>query len=143
VSAERIWLKGNKMKKELRQFPRIRANIKVSYEFVKWNEYKLNVIERPNYTKIHDISVGGIGLSELPDINQKVLKKLEKGRRKIRLAIFLYRNKPPLITFARIIWSSAINDNNIKRYGFVFINVSPHFYLEMMKFVNYHLKKTV
>jgi hypothetical protein len=127
---------------ELRKFPRINVDKKVSYEFVKWYEYRLDVIERPQYANIFDISVSGIGLSDLTDVNRKILRKLESGRKKIRLAIFLYKDNPPLMTFARLIWGGhMIDDIIINRYGFVFIDVSPRFYLEMMKFVNDQLNK--
>ena len=129
------------MKTELRKFPRIKSHARISYEFVKWSESGLDKIKKPNYAITFDISVGGIGLSELHEVSPSMLKKLRKGTRKIRLAIFLYRNKPPLMTFARLIWNGTMDTENIQRFGFIFIDVSPHFYIEIMKYMNRHLKK--
>ena len=70
----------------------------------------------------------------------EMLRKLKRGTRKARLAIFLYKDKPPLMTFARLIWSDRVRSQGIQRHGFVFIDVSPHFYEELIKYVHRHLK---
>ena len=128
------------MKKELRRFPRVKTDLKVGYEFVKWYESKLDTIKKPNYAIVHDISVGGIGIAEMMNVNPGMLRKLKRGTRKARLAIFLYKDKPPLMTFARLIWSDQGRSQGIQRYGFVFIDVSPHFYAEIIKYVHRLLK---
>jgi hypothetical protein len=131
----------DRMNKESRIFPRIEADIKIGYEFVKWSERRLDKIARPHYASIHDISVGGIGLSGLPQIDKPAIRQLIKGIKKARLAIFLRPEAPPLMTFARLVWSGKIGGEGNHRYGFTFIDISPSFYIEMMKFVNIEIVK--
>ncbi len=128
------------MGKELRKFPRLKADIKIAYEIVKWNEYKLDKIRNPNYAYINDISVSGMGLSDIPNIKKSTIKALKKDRKKIRLAIFLYKNTPPLMTYARMIWSSELVNYSIERCGFVFLDVTPHFFAAMDEFINSQIK---
>ena len=125
---------------EKRKFPRVKANLKIGYEFVKWNDKSLVILQNPNFTNIHDISASGIGLSELPDLKQNLLDQLSKGKKKVRLGIFLPDRNKPLMTFARLIWYQfGKGDNEIKRYGFVFLDVSASFFEEMTEFVERHL----
>lgn len=125
---------------EKRKFPRINTNLKIGYEFVKWNEKKLIKLEKPNFTNIHDISISGIGLSKLPELKQNLLGQLSRGRKKVRLGIYLPDREIPLMTFARLIWYQfGSGENEIKRYGFVFLDVSVSFFEEMTIFIKKHL----
>ena len=128
---------------ENRRFPRIKADLKIAYEFVRWNDKNLIKMIEPIYAKIFDISASGIGLFNLTGLNEKLLKQLEKGDKKIRLAIYLYEDKLPLITFARLIWSNykKDNDNKLERFGFVFLDVANSFFEEVKSFVDNHLEE--
>ena len=127
---------------EKRKFPRVKVDLEIGYEFVNWKDRNLNKMINPTFIKIFDISAGGIGLYNLPNLSEKLLKKLEKGKKKIRLAIYLYKDKPPLITFARLIWSNyKKEDKIIERYGFVFLDVSTSFFEEVKSYVDKHLNQ--
>lgn len=127
---------------EKRKFPRVKADLKIGYEFVHWDDKNLNKMINPKFSQIFDISVSGIGLHNLSNLNEKLLKQLEKGKKKIRLAIYLYKDKPPLITFARLIWSNyKKEDKVIERYGFVFLDVSSSFFEEVKGYVDKHLNQ--
>ncbi len=131
---------------ERRRFPRVKADLKIAYEFVHWKDKNLINMIDPIYAKIFDISASGIGLFNLTGLNEKLLKLLEKGDKKIRLAIYLYENKPPLITFARLIWHNwdsfkNTEKNKLERYGFIFLDVTNSFFEEVKNFVDNHLKE--
>ena len=121
---------------ESRKFPRIQSNLKIGYEFVKWNEKNLDKLIKPNFSNIFDISVSGIGLKDLQGLDKHILKQLETGAKKVRLGIYLDDNKPPLITFARLIWSGLGNDGvKISRFGFLFLDVTEFFFKTMNEYV--------
>ena len=125
---------------EKRRFPRVKADLKIEYEFVNWKDRNLNKMKNPEFSRIFDISASGIGLYNLSGLSEKLLKHLEKGKKKIRLALYLNEDKPPLITFARLIWSNYQKDNNdLKRYGFIFLDVSQPFFDEVKSYVDKHL----
>ena len=117
-------------------------HLKIEYEFVKWNEKRLDKMKSHNNTAIYDISANGIGLINLSDLSPRILNKLERGKLKVRVAVYLFKDKEPLITFARLIWSDLKQDVEMHRYGFVFLDVSESFFVNMKNFVDDHLKKT-
>jgi c-di-GMP-binding flagellar brake protein YcgR len=118
---------------ELRKFPRVKVELKIGYEFVNWKEKDISSLKNPIYTVIYDISASGIGLNNLEKINDKIIKELEKGNKKIKLGVFLHNDSIPLITFARFIWSDT--SDHEKRYGFLFIDVKEEFFKEIKDFV--------
>jgi c-di-GMP-binding flagellar brake protein YcgR len=127
---------------ERRRFPRVKAELRIGYEFVSWRERNLNKMINPTFSKIFDISASGIGLYNLSGLTERLLKQLEKGKKKIRLALYLNEEKPPLFTFARLIWSNYQKDyEGLKRYGFVFLDVSQPFFEEVKSYVDKHLDK--
>jgi hypothetical protein len=124
------------MNAEKRKFPRVKKQIKIGYEFVKWNEKKLDRLKKPYYSKTFDISASGVGFHNLENTSAAVLKKLEKGKLKIRLAVYLYKNKDPLMTFARLIWKFSEEEEGHERMGFIFLDVPESFYIEVKNFVH-------
>ena len=120
-----------------RLFPRTKVNIKVGFEFVKWNEADLDHCKNSYETSIIDISAKGASLSELPEIDKSVLKKLSTGENKIRLNFSLYTDHDPINTFARLIWHQQSDTENIDetRYGFEFIDIPGTAYERIKKFV--------
>ena len=124
-----------------RNFERIKIKLKVGYEFVKWNEIKLDKLYDPVYSTTYDISARGIGLYNLKDLKKSLIKQLINGKKKVRIGIFLDSINPPLITFARLIWTNIEKkqkSSEDERYGFVFLDVAPYFFEEMKKFVEIH-----
>jgi hypothetical protein len=139
-----IILKGGNVKtSENRRFPRVKVGLKIGYEFVKWNEKKLDKLKKPDYATIYDLSANGIGLFNLKDLTPGILKKLEKGKLKVRLEVFLFKDKDPLISFARLIWSNLNQSEKMHRYGFVFLDVTESFFINVKNFVDDHLKKSL
>jgi hypothetical protein len=126
---------------ESRRFHRLKIELKIGYEFVKWNENKLDKLKKPNYAEIFDLSANGIGLYNLIDLSPRILKKLEKGKLKVRLGLFLFKDKDPLLSFARLIWSDLNQSEKLHRYGFVFLDVTESFFINVKNFVDEHLKK--
>lgn len=127
---------------EKRKFPRIKADLKIGYEFVSWKDKNISKMINPRFSRIFDISASGIGLYNLSDLTESLLKQLETGKKKIRLAVYLYNEKPPLITFARLIWSNnKAKDNKLERYGFVFLDVSQSFFEEVKNYVDNRLNQ--
>jgi len=53
-----------------RLFPRAKVNIKVGFEFVKWNVANLDRCRASYEASFIDISAKGASLSELPDIDK-------------------------------------------------------------------------
>jgi len=130
------------MGKENRRFPRVKSHLKIGYEFVKWDEKHLDNMKDPDFAHIYDISVSGIGLFNLKALNASILKKLENGKLKVRLALYFPDKELPLITFARLIWSN-LNMGEHHRYGFVFLDVSESFFLSVSEFVSKEIKKEI
>ncbi|MBN2545782.1 MAG: PilZ domain-containing protein [Spirochaetes bacterium] len=125
---------------EKRQHPRVKAKLKIGYEFVKWNEKTLYKLEKPFFTEIYDISITGIGLSNLNELNKKILKNLQKGKLKIKIGIFLNEKEPPLMIFTRFIWSEQ-REHNQARYGLLFLDPTDEFLIDLDNFIQKHLKK--
>lgn len=127
---------------EKREQPRIKVELKIAYEFVKWNEKFLYELKKPLYATSFDISITGIGLKKLDGLTDKILKNLEKGELKIKLAIYLEEENPPLLTFARLIWSDQ-NNNTETKLGLLFIDVTEDFLLDITKFIENSKKKKI
>ena len=121
-----------------RLFPRTKVNIKVGFEFVKWNVADLDHCKTSYEASITDISAKGASLSELPDIDKGVLKKLSTGENKIRLNFSLYTDHDPINTFARLVWHRHPDEESFKkqRYGFEFIDIPCTAFERIKKFVN-------
>jgi len=128
------------MSLEKRQHPRVKAKLKIGYEFVKWNEKTLYKLEKPFYTEIYDISITGIGLTNLAELNDKILKNLQCGKLKIKIGIFLNEKDPPLMIFTRFIWSDQ-RENSPARYGLLFLDPTDEFLIDLDKFIEKHIKK--
>ena len=120
-----------------RLFPRTKVNIKVGFEFVKWNVADLDHCNTSYEASITDISAKGANLSELPDIDKGVLKKLSTGESKIRLNFSLYADHDPINTFARLIWHQQTGNEVIDKtqYGFEFIDIPGTAFERIKKFV--------
>jgi hypothetical protein len=127
---------------ESRKFPRIDIKIEIRYEFVKWNESKLDKIKKPLYANSINISSRGVRIDHIPEIKSGMKRQLETGKKKIKAELFIYPDKPPMITFARLIWTDFDDSNKSDNIecGLMFIDVSTDFFLEMEQFVFKHLK---
>ncbi len=122
-----------------RLFPRVSVNLKVGFEFVKWNETALDYCENSYEASITDISAKGAGLRDVPDFNSSHLKKLSSGKSKIRLNFLLSENNDPINTFARLVWSQPVVEENAvtQQYGFEFIDIPGSAFEQIKKFVDY------
>ena len=123
------------MSQTSRRYPRIEADCKMEYEFVNWKEKELESLKSPQSVNISDISTNGLGVKNLPAIDDKMVKLLEKGKKKVKIALHLYDDCPPFLAFARLVWNQA-NDNGEKRFGFMFISVTEEFYTAVNNYVN-------
>lgn len=120
-----------------RLFPRIKVNIKVGFEFVKWKEKDLDHCKNTYEASIIDISAKGASLNGLPDINSGLLKKLSTGKNKIRLSFLLYADHDPINTFARLIWPQEMEkDAEGQQYGFEFIDIPGTAFEQIKEFVD-------
>ncbi|MBC8556080.1 MAG: PilZ domain-containing protein [Candidatus Brocadiales bacterium] len=121
-----------------RLFPRVKVNIKVGFEFVKWNETALDHCANSYEASITDISAKGASLSDLPDINSSHMKKLSTGKNKIRLNLLLSESNDPINTFARLVWSQPSDEGNadVQQYGFEFIDIPGSAFERIKKFVD-------
>ena len=120
-----------------RLFPRTKVNIKVVFEFVKWNVAVLDLCKASYEASIIDISAKGASLSKLPDIDKGVMKKLSTGESKIRLNFSLYADYDPINTFARLVWHQQTGKEDIDetQYGFEFIDIPGTAFERIKKFV--------
>ncbi|ODS31216.1 MAG: PilZ domain protein [Candidatus Scalindua rubra] len=121
-----------------RFFSRVKVDIKVGFELVKWNERDLDHCKNSYETSIVDISAKGANLSDLPNISKGLLKKLSTGKNKIRLNFSLYADHDPINTFARLIWHQQPDKEGIdkKRYGFEFIDIPNTAFERIKEFVD-------
>ena len=121
-----------------RLFPRTKVNIKVVFEFVKWNVAVLDLCKASYEASIIDISAKGASLSKLPDIDKGVMKKLSTGESKIRLNFSLYADHDPINTFARLVWHQQTGKEDIDetQYGFEFIDIPGTAFERIKKFVS-------
>lgn len=121
-----------------RLFPRIKVNIKVGFECVRWDETDLDHCRSSYEASIIDISAKGASLNALPDINNSLLKKLSTGKKKIRLNFSLYTDHDPINTFARLIWPKHLDEEGTEeqQYGFEFIDIPCTAFERIKKFVN-------
>jgi len=121
-----------------RLFPRIEVDIRVGFEFVKWNETTLDHCESSYEASITDISAKGAGLKDVPDFSSSHLKKLSSGKSKIRLNFLLNEDNGPINTFARLVWlqQPEAKDTEIQLYGFEFIDIPGSAFEQIKKFVD-------
>ena len=116
---------------------RVKVDMKIGFEFVKWKERRLNRCKETFITSAVDISAQGVGLATLPDIREGILKQLHTGTRKIRLAFTLNKDNTPIKTFARLVWNQQLceDGHSEKRYGFEFIDIPATDYSALKSFV--------
>ncbi len=121
-----------------RLFPRIDVDIRVGFEFVKWNETALGHCDNSYEASITDISAKGAGLRDVPDLNSSHLKKLSSGKNKIRLNFLLSKDADPINTFARLVWSQLSEEENTdsQQFGFEFIDIPGSAFERIVKFVD-------
>jgi hypothetical protein len=129
---------------EQREYPRVQQSFKVCFEFVKWNEWDLDEIKKPITIRTDDISVSGLKLQGSAVISRRDLKRLAKGTRKIRLAFYLQEEEPPLMCFARLIWTNYSGRNKalaheVIQFGLKFIDVSGPFLKTLSQYVDNRL----
>ncbi|MGR3318912.1 MAG: PilZ domain-containing protein [Candidatus Anammoxibacter sp.] len=120
-----------------RRFTRVKVDIKIGFEFVKWKERKLDRCKETLITSAVDISSQGVGLARLPDIREGVIKQLHTGMRKIRLTFSLKKDSVPIKTFARLVWDQQLCKDGLgeKQYGFEFIDIPASDFSELESFV--------
>ncbi len=120
-----------------RLFPRVKVDLKVGFEFVKWSETALDSCESPYEASITDISAKGASLKDMPDINNSHMKKLSTGKNKIRLNLLLSDGNESINTFARLVWSQTPEEKGAdsQNYGFEFIDIPGSAFERIKKFV--------
>jgi hypothetical protein len=108
-----------------RLFPRVKVDLKVGFEFVKWSETALDHCDSSYEASITDISAKGASLKDMPDINNSHMKKLSNGKNKIRLNLLLSEGNETINTFARLVWSQTPEEKDVdaQHYGFEFIDI--------------------
>ena len=129
---------------ERREYPRVRQSLKVYFEFVKWNEWDLDEIKKPITIRTYDISASGMRLLGSAVISRRDLKRLAKGTRKIRLALYLQEEESPLMSFARLIWTNYSGrekglSHEAMQFGLKFIDVSGPFFKTLSQYVDNQL----
>ena len=121
-----------------RLFPRVKVDLKVGFEFVKWNETSLDHCESSYEASITDISAKGASLKDMPHIDSSHMKKLSTGINKIRLNLLLSEDNDPINTFARLVWSQQPEEGGTEtqQYGFEFIDIPCSAFERIKKFVD-------
>jgi c-di-GMP-binding flagellar brake protein YcgR len=121
-----------------RLFPRIEVDIRVGFEFVKWNETALDHCANSYEASITDISAKGAGLRDVPDFNSSHLKKLSSGKNKIRLNFLLSEDDNQINTFARLVWSQLPEEEGAgtQQYGFEFIDIPGSAFERIKRFID-------
>lgn len=130
--------------KELREYPRVQKDVKVCFEFVKWHKWDLDEIKKPITIRSYDISASGVRLLGSPAIRRRDLKRLVKGTKKIRMALYLGTGEDPLMSFARLIWTNYHElDRGLPheeiQFGLKFIDVSSSFFKIITQYVEKQL----
>ena len=122
-----------------RLFPRVKVNLKVGFEFVKWNETALDHCKNSPEVSTIDISAKGASLKDTPDIDSSHMKKLSTGKNKIRLNLLLNEDNDPIHTFARLVWLQSAEKENTgaQQYGFEFIDIPGSAFERIKKFVDF------
>lgn len=122
---------------------RVDCELNVGYEFVKWNEQKLEIGRKQKMARSYDISPSGIGLTGFDKITKRIEKKLINGEFKLRLAIELYEDAPLLIIFARFVWNqdNDLLEINSQRCGCTFLDESMESYTMLHNFVHSKIKE--
>ena len=120
-----------------RLFSRVKVNLKVGFEFVKWNETALDHCKNSHEASIIDISAKGASLKDMPDIDSSHMKKLSTGKNKIRLNLLLSESNDAINTFARLVWSQPSEEvyADAQQYGFEFIDIPGTAFEQIKKFV--------
>jgi len=121
-----------------RLFPRVKVDLKVGFEFVKWSETALDHCKSPYEASITDISAKGASLKDMPDINSSHMKKLSNGKNKIRLNLLLSEDNESINTFARLVWSQTPDEKatGSQHCGFEFIDIPGSAFKLIKKFVD-------
>ncbi len=121
-----------------RLFPRVKVDLKVEFEFVKWSETALDHCENSYEATITDISVKGASLKDMPDINSSHMKKLSNGKNKIRLSLLLSEGNETINTFARLVWPQTPDEKaaGSQHCGFEFIDIPDSAFKLIKKFVD-------
>jgi hypothetical protein len=74
-----------------------------------------------------------------------LLKKLLKGKYKIRVGIYLDEKSPPIISFARFIWTNYDPKNKdfegTIKCGLNLIEIPPSRFFELEEFINNNIDK--
>jgi len=87
-----------------RQLPRANCTLPVAYEIVEWDDFNLSDLQLPQWTTCKDISAIGIGFSTQLHISPLARYDLDRGIKKMRLAINLPAGSKPILAFARLVW---------------------------------------
>jgi hypothetical protein len=126
--------------KDFRQFKRIKTDMKIGIDIVNWSEIRLDALHKPVFALVHDISPKGIGLTKIPEIDEDILKDLKNEKKKIRLGIFINKDKDPILVFAKLVWSkkNALNDIH---FGLLFLDVQKPVYDKIKAFFDKQLNK--
>ena len=122
-----------------RDFPRLTATLKVTFEFVRWNETDPEVGPHGVETATHDVSATGIGLFQVPTLTPALTDKLLKGFKKVRLTLVLGETTR-LHLFGRLVWASGQTLES-ERAGFSFIDIPETSFRLMQDYVNARLPK--
>jgi hypothetical protein len=136
--------------KERREYSRTITKLKVCFELVGWQELDLDRLEYPIEMTAYDLSASGVRVEGNVEIGQNDLKRLMRGMKKIRLALYLPGMDSPLMSFARLIWSDnpalaegggpvpadAHQTGAEVQYGFRFIDVRAPFFDTIQSFTN-------
>jgi hypothetical protein len=122
-----------------RLFPRVKVDLKVGFEFVKWSETALDHCENSYEASITDISAKGASLKDMPDINNSHMKKLSNGKNKIRLNLLFSEGNESINTFACLVWSQTPEEKGVdaQHYGFEFIDIPGSAFKLLKKFIDY------
>lgn len=125
-----------------RHFPRSNVHISIDFDFVKWNERRVNRCKKKFKTIAYNISAQGVGLIDLPDITEGQLKQLYSGIKKLRLTFVLNPEHEAVNTFARLVWNNhgAKEVTDDSQCGFEFIDIPSDSFNEINSFVENNMK---
>ncbi|HZK20189.1 MAG TPA: PilZ domain-containing protein [Treponemataceae bacterium] len=124
------------MKNSTRTFERIPCELRVRYEFVKWNVNNCTQVKSENVAHCIDISVAGVGLSTPIPLTRRLAAQLLKGVKKIRLSLILPDCDQPEVFFARLVWSANSDILPKNRCGFKFIDISEKQFKRLQECIN-------
>lgn len=125
-----------------RDFPRIRESLAVRFEFVRWTETDPRVQADGIATTASDLSASGLGLSQVPTLDQTLVRQLLSGQKKARLAIEL-ANGTTVHVFGRLIWTGlgegSLSPAAAARAGFCFLDISSQSFWILKNYVSSRL----